>query len=456
MEEFITEMSKEIKESFHEAFTSLEEENKIETEVLIEKIKGAMLKAVKKAYPDCEDNISIEINPETKTLNMFITQTVVEDEPTYFNEVNIDAAKLIDKNAYVGGTIKAPLEFSRAAAQTAKQSIKGDIREINRAQLIEKFEKLEGDCVTALVSQVEPTGTATVIYDNTELYLFPKDQIPGETLVEGSSVKIYIVGIINRSKKPVVKISRSRKELVKRLFELEVPEIYDGTVEIKSISREAGSRTKIAVWSKDKNVDPVGSCIGPKKTRITNILRELGGEKIDIILWDENPEVFIAKALAPAKVIRTVIYPGDVSSCMVIVPEDQLSLAIGNRGQNAKLAARLTNFKIDIKPETDPEAQKAIKMADELMEIKEDEDLFAPDSENEQPLSSDESSENDQVIDDETEILTDNKDSAASENTAEDAAAGDDAPEPETAEDTAPDTGAQESRTEENSCGENI
>jgi N utilization substance protein A len=369
---------------FFDALSSLETENKIETEILIDKVKTAMLKAVKKAYPDCEEYISIEIDPETKTFNMFITQDVVEDEPTYYNEVNIDVAKTIDKNAYIGGTIRTPLDiakFSRAAAQTAKQSIKGDIREINKAQLLEKFKDKENECVTAEVSRVEAGGTVTVIYDETELYLFKNEQIPGEVLKEGQHVKIYITGITNKQKKPIIKISRSRKELVARLFELEVPEIYDGTVEIKAISREPGRRTKIAVWSKDKNVDPIGACIGPKRRRISSIVRELNGEKIDIIVWDEKPDVFIAKALAPSQVIKVIIYPGEVRSCMAVVPEGQLSLAIGNKGQNAKLAAKLTNYKIDIKPDTDPEAIEAMKKAEEMMQIDETEDsLFSDDS----------------------------------------------------------------------------
>jgi N utilization substance protein A len=195
------------------------------------------------------------------------------------------------------------------------------------------------------------------MYDDTELYLLKPEQIPGEELEVDQNVKIYITDIINKTKKPIIRISRKRKELVKRLFELEVPEIYDGTVEIKSISREAGARTKIAVWSKDKNVDPVGACIGPNRTRINAIVKELNGEKIDIIIWDEDPEVFIAKALAPAKTVRIVIIPGEVRSCIAVVPDGQLSLAIGNKGQNAKLAAKLTGYKIDIKSESDPETE---------------------------------------------------------------------------------------------------
>lgn len=380
MEEFNRKMTSE----FFDALASLGEENKIEKDILIEKIKDAMYKAVKKAYPDCEEYIEVEIDPDARKFNVYIRQTVVPDEPTYYNEVNIDVARAIDRNAYVGGTVRTPIDitsFSRAAAQTAKQAIRGDIREINKEHLLEKFSGKENECITAEVSQVEDNGTVTVVYDNTELYLFRSERIPGETFEPGQKIKVYIADIANKQKKPVIKISRSRKEFVKRLFELEVPEIYDGTVEIKAISREAGRRTKIAVWSKDKNVDPVGACIGPKRTRISSIVKELNGEKIDIIVWDENPEVFITKAIAPAKVVKTIIYPGEQKSCMVVVPASQLSLAIGNGGQNAKLAAKLTGYKIDIKPDDDDEAIEEMKKAEEMMKIDENEDdMFEADS----------------------------------------------------------------------------
>lgn len=342
---------------FFKALEALGEENSVETELLIEKVKSAMLKAARRAYPHSEERISVEIDPKTKKFEMYIRQDIIDDEPIDENEVNIDVARTMDPNAMVGGTIMKELDISklgRMAALSAKQSIKGDLREINREQMLSKFEQKEHECITARVSQVEPgRGTVTVVYDGTELYLFRNEQIPGEVLEEGKSVKVYITGIIGKNKKPVVKISRTHKDLVKRLFEQEVPEIYDGTVEVKSISREAGSRTKIAVWSKDENVDAVGACIGPKRSRITAVVNELSGEKIDIIPWSEVPEEFIARALAPAEVLKTVITSMEEKACTVIVPNNQLSLAIGNKGQNAKLAAKLTGFKIDIKPQFD-------------------------------------------------------------------------------------------------------
>ena len=342
---------------FFRALEALGEENSVETDLLIEKVKSAMLKAARRAYPHSEERITVEIDPKTKKFEMYIRQDIIDDEPIDENEVNIDVARTMDPNAMVGGTIMKELDISklgRMAALSAKQSIKGDLREINREQMLSKFEQKEHECITAKVSQVEPgRGTVTVVYDGTELYLFRNEQIPGENLEEGKMVKVYITGIIGKNKKPVVKISRTHKDLVKRLFEQEVPEIYDGTVEVKSISREAGSRTKIAVWSKDENVDAVGACIGPKRSRITAVVNELNGEKIDIIPWSEVPEEFIARALAPAEVLKTVITSMEEKACTVIVPNNQLSLAIGNKGQNAKLAAKLTGFKIDIKPQFD-------------------------------------------------------------------------------------------------------
>ncbi len=350
---------------FFEALSTLGSETNVDTELLVEKVKSAMLKAARKAYPDCEENIRVEIDPATKTFEMYLKQTVVDDEPIYENEVNIAEARTIDPNAYVGGFVEKRLDiskFGRAAAQSAKQSIKGDLREINRERILGEFQDLENDCITCKVTQVEPGGTATLQYNKTELYLFRNEQIPGEVLEEGQMVKVYITTIANKQKKPIIKISRVRKELVKRLFELEIPEIYDGTVELKAISREAGSRTKVAVYSKDANVDAIGACIGPKRSRISAIVSELNGEKIDIIPYSENPEEFIAKALAPATVRSVTILDEEERTCTVKVPNNQLSLAIGNKGQNAKLAAKLTGYKIDIKPEFDvipPEATEA-------------------------------------------------------------------------------------------------
>lgn len=345
-------------DNFFDALKMLGEENSVETDQLIEKVKSAMLKAAKRAYPHSEDRIRVEIDPSAKKFAMYIVQEIIDDEPIDENEINIEQAKLVDPNAIVGGTILKEIDISklgRMAALSAKQSIKGDLREINRNQMLNKFEQKEHDCITVRVSQIEAgRGTVTVDYDGTELYLFRNEQIPNDTKIKiDANIKVYITGIVGKTKKPIVKISRTHKDLVKRLFETEVPEIYEGIVEIKSVSREAGSRTKMAVWSKDPNVDAVGACIGTKMSRITAVVNELSGEKIDIIPWSEKPEEFIARALAPAEVLKTVITSVEEKTCTVIVPNNQLSLAIGNKGQNAKLAAKLTGFKIDIKPKTD-------------------------------------------------------------------------------------------------------
>ncbi len=343
--------------SFFDALDVLGKENGVNSDVLIEKVKSAMLKAARKAYPHSEENIRVEIDPETKKFEMYIDQEVIDDYPIDENEININAARAIDPNAKVGDRIPKEIDISRLgrmAALSAKQSIKGDLREINREQILSHFENKEHDCINVKVTQVEPgRGTVTVEYEGTELYLFRNEQIPGEELKEGQTVKVYITSIVGKNKKPIVKISRTHKDLVKRLFEVEVPEIFDGTVEVKSISREAGSRTKIAVWSNNPNVDAIGACIGAKRSRISAVVNELSGEKIDIIPWSESPEEFIARSLAPAEVLKAVITSELEKTCTVIVANNQLSLAIGNKGQNAKLAAKLTGYKIDIKPQFD-------------------------------------------------------------------------------------------------------
>ena len=343
--------------SFFDALDVLGKENGVGSEVLIEKVKSAMLKAARKAYPHSEENIRVEIDPETKRFEMYIDQEVIDDYAIDDNEINIDEARAIKPDVKVGDRLPKEIDISRLgrmAALSAKQSIKGDLREINREQILSHFEGKENDCINVKVTQVEPgRGTVTVEYEGTELYLFRNEQIPGETLTEGQTVKVFITSIVGKNKKPIVKISRTHKGLVKRLFEVEVPEIYDGTVEVKSISREAGSRTKIAVWSNNANVDAVGACIGAKRSRISAIVNELSGEKIDIIPWSEKPEEFIARSLAPADVLKAVITSELEKTCTVIVANNQLSLAIGNEGQNAKLAAKLTGYKIDIKPQFD-------------------------------------------------------------------------------------------------------
>lgn len=414
---------------FFKELEILGSENSVDTEILVEKVKLAMLKAAKRAYPHSEDNIRIDIDTKNKRFNMYIVQQIIDDVPIDINEINIEEARAIDPLAVVGGTMLHEIDIAslgRTAAISAKQSIKGDLRQINKDQLIRRFGEKEHYCINATVSQIDPAkGDITVVYEGTELYLFKKEQIPGESFDIGQNIKVYITTIAHKDKKPIVKISRSHRDFVKRLFEMEVPEIFDGTVEIKAISREAGSRTKMAVWSKNPDVDPVGACIGPKRARITAVVNELNGEKIDIIPYSEDPVEFITRSLAPAKVLKTVITTPEKSeesenipetetetsadsenknkqrenkTCMVIVPNDQLSLAIGNKGQNAKLAAKLTGYKIDIKPQFD------IQTGKEADEIKEDTDKIIKSDENDEILISDEpvSNEEEITIDDDT------------------------------------------------------
>ncbi len=343
-------------ENFFSELAQVGQESNIDQNTLIEKVKSAMIKAAKRKYPGCEDIIRVEIDPKTKRFDMFLDRPVVADEDLMREvDVGLSEARQDNPNAQIGDIISEPLEINslgRAEAQTAKQSFRGDLRDIQRDRVLEQFSDVEHKCITCQVTQVEPGGAVTMNYQGTEIYLFQNEQMPNETFREGQHVKVYITEIKNRQKNPVIKISRVRKELVGQLFEMEVPEIQEGIVEIRSISREAGFRSKVAVSSNDPNVDPVGACIGPKRSRISAVVRELGGEKIDLIPYSDDIRQYIAKALAPATIVSVDVLSEEEHNCIVTVPNNQLSLAIGNHGQNAKLAARLTGYKIDIKPET--------------------------------------------------------------------------------------------------------
>lgn len=360
-------------EGFFEALAALGSENSVEQALLVEKIEAAMLKAAQKAYPYAEDDdIRVEIDPGARRFDIYMKKSVVEGEPKTDYEVSFEQARLHAPDCELGDLVECkldPVKFGRSIAQFAKQSIRGDLRAINRQQMMEKFESKERELITVKVTQIDPLrGTVTVEYDHTELYLSRNEQLFTETIVDGKPVRVYeplkegqlikvfVTTIANREKKPIVRISRVDRGFVEKLFEQVIPEIADGTVEIHAVSREAGFRSKIAVSSHDPNVDAVGTCIGPHSSRINTVLSELHGEKIDIIPYSEDPEEFITRALAPATVISTNIADDGTRAATVTVPNDQLSLAIGNKGQNAKLAAKLTGYKIDIKPEyPDPE-----------------------------------------------------------------------------------------------------
>ncbi len=344
---------------FFDAIADIEREKGIPQKYMEEKIRQALLAAFKRDNPECEDNVVVDIDSERKTITMTVQKTVVEDED-YVDpamELTLDEARRYSKKAAVGDVVSIPVEtkkFGRIAAQAAKQVIIQGIREAERGIIFDEFTSKEHEILTGVVSRVEPrTGSVSIkISSNsefTEAMLSPSERIKGEVLTEGDHVKVYVVEVRKSTRGPQVLISRTHPGLVKRLFEQEVPEIYDGTVEIRSIAREAGSRTKMAVYSTEPDVDPIGACVGPKGGRVASIVDELGGEKIDIIKYSDDPEQYIASALSPAEVLSVEILD-EGRSCRVIVPDSQLSLAIGKEGQNARLAAKLTGYKIDIKP----------------------------------------------------------------------------------------------------------
>lgn len=341
-----------------DALAAVAKEKGIEPEVLVEKIQTALVIAIKKDYPKSED-IDFDIDITKGKFDVCINKEVVETEDDIeddANQIDLEAAQKIKKRYKVGDKCAIKLNtrhFGRIAAQTAKQVIKQGIKEVERNQLIEQWGSLQNEVMSVKVLKVEPdTGNAIVQINDTEVALFKNDQIPGEVIYTGDVIKVYISGVSANDRRPTLRISRTHNNLVRKLLEVEVPEIADGTVEVRAVSREAGMRSKVAVISNDENVDAVGSCIGPGRSRIANICDELGGEKIDVITFSEDMCEFIKQALKPAEVVHVDIPDEEVRACSATVPDNQLSLAIGNKGQNAKLAARLTGFKIDIRPES--------------------------------------------------------------------------------------------------------
>ena len=340
---------------FFEALAMLEKEKGISVEYLCEKIENAIAIAIRRDYVGVEDP-KVVIDSETRTFEVAIRKTVVDEVGDPANQILLDQAVKYNKKAQVGDIVDIPLEtkeFGRIAAQTAKHVIKQGIREAERGQVLKEFQSREHEIITATVMGTDPIrGSVTLEIDHSEAFLLKSEQIPGETFTDGEKIKVYVVEVAASERGPKVMISRTHPGLVKRLFEIEVPEVYEGTVEIKAVSREAGSRTKIAVWSRDPDVDAVGACIGNRGSRVAKIVDELGGEKIDVVQYSEDPAQFISAALSPARVVSVEVDPDGAKACKVKVPDEQLSLAIGNKGQNARLAARLTGWKIDIKPES--------------------------------------------------------------------------------------------------------
>ena len=342
------------------ALSMLEKERGIPQTFMMDKIIQAVTTAYKRDHRDVE-NVIVDVDEEHQTLKMYVQKNVVEEEDYVdpFNEIPIQDARAISAKYQVGDVVNIPVdntEFGRIAAGNGKQVIIQGLREAERGMVYDEFNSKQHEILTGVVTRIDPRTNAVSLRigtgtESTEALLLAGEQVPGEELTEGQHVKVYVVDVRRSTRGPQILISRTHPGLVKRLFELEVPEIYDGTVEVKSIAREAGSRTKMAVWSADENVDPIGACVGPKGQRVAAIVDELRGEKIDIIKWSEDPAQFIAAALAPSDVVD-VMMAEEGKACRVIVPDDQLSLAIGKEGQNARLAARLTGYKIDIKPES--------------------------------------------------------------------------------------------------------
>ena len=342
---------------FFAAVEDIEKEKGIPRGYMYEKIQQAMLAAFRKDNPEYGENVEVILDENKKRIELVINKTVVNEVEDPTAEIDVDGAHQLSKRYSVGDTVAIPVEtkkFGRIAAQAAKQVIIQGIREAERGMIYDEFTSKEHEILTGVVSRIDPrTGAASIkISSNseyTDALLAPGEQIRGEELHEGDRLKVYVVEVRRSTRGPQVMISRTHPGLVKRLFELEVPEIFDGTVEIKSIAREAGSRTKMAVWCSDPAIDAIGACVGPRGGRVNSIVEELGGEKIDIIKYSEQPEEYIAAALAPAEVVSVTLLD-DARSCRVVVPDAQLSLAIGKEGQNARLAAKLTGYKIDIKP----------------------------------------------------------------------------------------------------------
>ncbi|MDO4460487.1 MAG: transcription termination factor NusA [Clostridia bacterium] len=340
------------------ALEELEKENNIPKDYMMEKIEKAISTACKNNYGN--EDVSFDYGEDGKGFNVYLNYTVIDDDfenmdpnkHIYTDIAQEKYGKLVEPGDVVREKIDTK-EFGRIAAQTARNIIRQGIRDSERGQMMAEFNDRKQELVSALVDRIDPkTGALTVRIGKSEAVLPEKELIGTENIKEGDYIQVYIAEVREGDRGPRAVISRTHPDFVKRLFEKEVPEIFDGIVEIKGVSREAGSRTKLAVLSHDENVDAVGACIGPRGTRVENIVKELGGEKIDVIEYSEDPAKFVAAALSPAKVVSVEVAEDGTQSCKATVPDHQLSLAIGNKGQNARLAAKLTGWKIDIRPES--------------------------------------------------------------------------------------------------------
>ncbi len=343
-----------VNKDFFSALADLEREKGISEEAFFDTLASALSSAYKKQYEGETGVVKIESDSEKGTLRFFLTHLVVDAEEAQEGEITLEDAKLIKKSAKVGDMLSEefiPKDFTRIAAQTAKQVIQQKIRETERDNTLSEFSDKEGELMSGLVRKVDMKNVYIELgKGQIEGLMLPQDQVPGERYETGDRIKVFVKRVRNGGRNAQVLVSRAAPGLVKRLFEEEVPEIKQGTVLIKSVAREAGHRTKMAIYTEDSRIDPVGACVGNKGARVNAVVTELGGEKVDIILWSENPLEFIAKSLSPATVV-SVTQIGE-KSAVAVVPDDKLSLAIGREGQNARLAARLTGWKIDVKSES--------------------------------------------------------------------------------------------------------
>lgn len=337
---------------FMQAFEQLGREKGIAPEILFDAIEAALISAYKRNFSSAQ-NVRVSLDRDSGEIHVFARKTVVEEAKDPRLEISLEEARGIDRRYDLEDVVETevtPKNFGRIAAQTAKQVVVQRIREAERGIIYEEFSSRESDIVTGIVQRIEQKNVY-IDLGKAEAILAPSEQIPGEIYRHGDRVKTYIIEVKKTTKGPQILVSRTHPGLLKRLFELEVPEIHDGIVEIKSVAREPGLRSKIAVHSREENVDPVGSCVGHKGMRVQTIVNELKGEKIDIVKWNTDPAKYIANALSPAKVVSVEVNETEKTS-RVIVPDYQLSLAIGKEGQNARLAAKLTGWKIDIKSES--------------------------------------------------------------------------------------------------------
>lgn len=358
-----------------DALTALEEQKGISRDVLIEAIEAALVTAYKRNFNQAQ-NVRVDLNLKTGTMVVYSRKDVVEDVEDERLEIALEDAQFINPAFQIGDVVEeevTPRNFGRIAAQTAKQVVTQRVREAERGLIYEEYVDREDDIVSGLIERQDARNIYVTI-GKVEAALPLNEQMPGEVYKPTSRIRVYITKVERTTRGPQVIVSRTHPGLLRRLFEMEVPEIYDGTVEIKSIAREAGDRSKISVYAHNEEVDPVGSCVGAKGARVQTIVNELNGEKIDIVEWSEDPVVFVANALSPSKVLDVQVNEEEKSTT-VVVPDYQLSLAIGKRGQNARLAAKLTGWKIDIKSETD---------ARELGIYPSETSLFVPSEDNEE------------------------------------------------------------------------